>query len=52
VLSIALFDAVETLDLETAHRISAILLVFSLLLLTLVYRSSYGFKIRPSAVSE
>lgn len=37
VVSIALFDHVETLDFASAHRLSLILLCFSLTVLTLVY---------------
>ncbi|MCM2680462.1 molybdate ABC transporter permease subunit [Echinimonas agarilytica] len=37
VVSIALFDHVETLDFESAHRLSLILLCFSLSVLTMVY---------------
>ena len=37
VLSIALFDHVESLQFESAHIIAGILLVFSFLLLTFVY---------------
>ena len=37
VISIEIFNAVETLDYATAHRLSAGLLVFSFLVLTIVY---------------
>lgn len=50
VLSIALFDAVEALDFSTAHQLAGGLMILSLLVLTLVYRTSSGvqFKIRAS----
>ncbi len=37
VISIEIFSAVETLDYKTAHKLSAWLLVLSLIVLTLVY---------------
>lgn len=38
VVSIALFDHVEALDYASAHQLAFVLLVFSMLLLTLLYR--------------
>lgn len=39
VVSIAIYDHVETLQFQNAHQLSIILIVFSLALLTLLYRS-------------
>jgi molybdate transport system permease protein len=39
VLSIALFDSVESLRFDEAHRVAAGLVIFSLVLLFLIYRS-------------
>ena len=40
VLSIALYDKVESLQFDQAHRLAAGLVIFSLLLLFLLYRSN------------
>ena len=42
VLSIALYDQVETMNYAAAHRLSLGLLAFSLLLLFALYRSDPG----------
>ncbi len=49
VLSIALFDYVETLRFEEAHRLAAGLVVFSLALLFLLYRGEgrHGWRVTP-----
>ena len=48
VLSIALYDQVETLQFAEAHRLAAGLLLFSLATLFLVYRySGAGMRVRP-----
>lgn len=39
VVSIAIYDHVETLQFQNAHQLSLILIIFSLILLTLLYRS-------------
>lgn len=52
VLSIALFDAVETLDFAKAHQIALGLTVFSLVALMLVYRLDHRFKIRATGASH
>ncbi len=39
VVSIAIYDHVETLQFQNAHQLSIVLIVFSLALLTLLYRS-------------
>jgi len=39
VVSIAIYDHVETLQFQNAHQLSLILIIFSLALLTLLYRS-------------
>ena len=48
VLSIALFDYVESLRFDEAHRLAGALIVFSLALLFLLYRSNgqAGWRIR------
>jgi len=47
VLSIALFDRVETLQFEQAHRLAGGLVIFSLALLFLLYRySGAGWRVR------
>jgi molybdate transport system permease protein len=48
VLSIALYDQVESLQFDSAHRLAALLLVFSLALLFLLYRGdrNTGWKLR------
>ena len=46
VLSIALYDQVESLDFATAHRMAAGLVVFSLVTLFLLYRSSGRWSVR------
>ena len=38
VVSIALFDHVEALDYASAHQLAFVLLIFSLVLLSLLYR--------------
>ena len=45
VLSIAIFEAVELLDYESAHRLSLGLVIFSFLLLLLVYTRGHKFRI-------
>lgn len=45
VLSIALYDQVETLKFAEAHRLAAGLLVFSLALLFFVYRKGAGWRV-------
>jgi molybdate transport system permease protein len=42
VLSIALYDSVESLDFAQAHRMAAALVAFSLMLLFLLYRGDRG----------
>ncbi|MFT6732988.1 MAG: molybdate transport system permease protein [Polaribacter sp.] len=39
VVSIAIYDHVETLQFQNAHQLSLVLIIFSLALLTLLYRS-------------
>ena len=48
VLSIALYDYVESLQFAEAHRLSALMVLFSLALLFALYRSagSSGFRVR------
>ncbi len=46
VLSIALYDRVEALDFATAHQIAAGLVLFSLITLFLLYRSSGRWSVR------
>ena len=46
VLSIALYDAVESLDFAQAHRLAAGLVVFSLALLFLLYRRDSSARLR------
>jgi molybdate transport system permease protein len=46
VLSIALYDAVESLDFAQAHRLAAGLVVFSLALLFLLYRRDDSARLR------
>ena len=46
VLSIALFDRVEALDLTAAHQLAAGLVLFSLVTLFLLYRSSGRWAVR------
>ena len=45
VLSIALYDQVETLRFDEAHRLAAGLLLFSLALLFVVYRKGTGWRV-------
>ena len=47
VLSIALYDRVESLDFASAHRMAAGLILFSLVTLFLLYRSSARWSLRP-----
>ena len=49
VLSIALYDQVETLQFDQAHRLAAGLVVFSLGLLFLIYRHNAGDKATGNA---
>lgn len=49
VLSIALYDAVESLDFASAHRLAAGLVLFSLTLLFLLYRRSPDTALRVPA---
>ncbi|MBL4827619.1 MAG: molybdate ABC transporter permease subunit [Spongiibacteraceae bacterium] len=57
VLSIALYDKVEALQYNQAHTLAGALLIFSLLLLTLLYRTnknnlaSFSIKTKPSNTS-
>ena len=51
VLSIALFDAVEALDFSTAHQLAGGLIILSLLVLTLVYRTGHGMKFKIRATN-
>ena len=46
VLSIALYDRVEALDFATAHQLAAGLVLFSLITLFLLYRSSGRWSVR------
>jgi len=45
VLSIAIFEAVELLDYDSAHRLSLGLVVFSFLLLLLVYTRGHKYRL-------
>ncbi|MEM0955016.1 MAG: molybdate ABC transporter permease subunit [Pseudomonadota bacterium] len=47
VLSIALYDRVESLDLGTAHALALALMLFSLVTLILLYRQSHRWAVRP-----
>ena len=47
VLSIALYDQVEALRFDEAHRLAAGLVVFSLVLLFLLYRKGSSWRITP-----
>lgn len=49
VLSIALYDAVESLQFDQAHRMAAWLVVFSLTLLFFVYRGDKARRLRVAA---
>ncbi len=46
VLSIALYDRIETLQYDSAHRLAAGLLVFSFLLLVVLYAGKGSFRLR------
>ena len=46
VLSIALYDRVEALDFAAAHQLAAGLVLFSLVTLFLLYRSSGRWSVR------
>ncbi len=48
VVSIAIYDQVESLNYAGAHRLSAVLLVVSFLLLVIVYGTKRGFRISTS----
>lgn len=48
VVSIAIYDQVESLNYAGAHRLSAVLLVISFLLLVIVYGTNRGFRISSS----
>jgi molybdate transport system permease protein len=43
VISIALYEAVETLDYASAHAMAALLLVFSFVVLAIVYGADRRF---------
>jgi molybdate transport system permease protein len=49
VLSIALYDSVESLRFDEAHRLAGALVIFSLALLFLLYRSDRQSSWRVSA---
>ena len=49
VLSIALYDYVESLQFAEAHRLSALLVVFSIALLFCIYRMDRGAAFRVRA---
>ena len=49
VLSIALYDSVESLDFASAHRLAAGLVAFSLVLLFLLYRRDDNAALRVPA---